>query len=751
MQEQFTIRKTLRKIAAVGTSVAMLGMTLTGALAQTYTLSDYPRPFTTNTVVVVGSAADEADSTAAADITFSLAGSPTTTATAAATTPAAGKLEFESDQLEDIPLNRSLIDATDGFRANLTDSHLKGFKDASIRIDIGDVDDDYNYHEEVRLTANARVETGLTYNDNRDEDWKDRIFFPMKANSVGYFFVFDENLKAGNYIANATQTDPINIPFLGKNLELIGIARDADSVTINVGQEYRLNANDCVQTTGLEGAVTVCLKGTSSTKAEVDIGGQVEVISEDSSKTKKGVEVRVEDIFDEEGTSLDSATLFVGADARKTYNDGNEFIGEDEDDPIWVWDLASLDTQAPRIGVLLDLNIDDVSEDDNPLVKHPLYEGEYLCLPWNYACVIHEGPNQKDDEFGDYQIEATTRDLYQNSTDLNPVTAARVLAFKAQGQSNSGFVAGGTDTDTIYLQANGTYNGNAGSGYVLYRKEQDGSKALRFASLDVPVTNDSITAFNIDYKSSTIPVSIRAAPNATNTGQIWIDISELGTLGGFSNLTLFVRQTNANAIEYFGHTDGDTSVVYDVSWNRTGALGAIDISSYAENTRLAGGMIVVDPDSTSASDKLKLRVPPDVADFKVNVRVAQPKGLSKPAGTVFKGSITGVVSKKDTDVLANLSDWNVISVGGPAINEVTAKLKQLSFPTYGTASGISPGEAVIELMKNGNNWALIVAGYDKENTRAAGMVLKNYKDNADKLKGTSVVVKGIESGGITIR
>jgi len=43
-----------------------------------------------------------------------------------------------------------------------------------------------------------------------------------------------------------------------------------------------------------------------------------------------------------------------------------------------------------------------------------------------------------------------------------------------------------------------------------------------------------------------------------------------------------------------------------------------------------------------------------------------------------------------------------------------------------------------------------VAGYDKENTRAAGIVLKNYKDNADKLKGTSVVVKGIESGGITV-
>ncbi|MFA4886680.1 MAG: hypothetical protein WC595_00565 [Candidatus Nanoarchaeia archaeon] len=78
------------------------------------------------------------------------------------------------------------------------------------------------------------------------------------------------------------------------------------------GMEYRFNTGDCVRVRSEEDrGVNVCLKGTSQTKAEVDIGGSVEVISQDSSKVRNGVEVYVKDVFDEEGTELDSATLRI--------------------------------------------------------------------------------------------------------------------------------------------------------------------------------------------------------------------------------------------------------------------------------------------------------------------------------------------------------------------------------------------------------------------------------------------------------
>ena len=761
MQEQFAFRKTLRKVAAVGTSVAMLGMTLTGALAQDHTLADYPSPFTANTVVVVGSAADPADNTAAADITFGLgaaSGSASSSSSAQDMSMPQAPLQWNTGREENLPLNRSLIDGTDGFRANLTDSSIEGLKRSSIHINIGDVDDDYNFHEEFRLTSNARVETGLTYDGDRSEDWKERVFVPMGTSSLGYYYVFDESLRTGNYIANATQTDPIDINFLGKNLELIGIANDADSVTLNVGEKFRLNAGDCVQAIGSEGSVKVCLRGTSTgNKAEIDIGGDVEVISQDTSRTRKGVEVRVEDVFNEDGTSLDSATLFVGKDARKTYNDAQEFIGENKDDPIWVWDLAGLTGASPTLGILLNLNIDNPSETDNPLVRHPLYEGEYMCLPWNYACIIFEKVEQKDDDFATYTLSDTRGDLYFSTADSDAghvnVSNAAYEVWKANGQNNHGFVAGGVDTDTIGISTNNGTDSTGSQGLRLFRKAQDSSKMIQFYN-GTGTANDFENMFQIDYKSSNLHVNLVNYSSFGVAGTL-AQIQRF-TLGvpdaiGVANLTMFLRESANGEITYFGHSDGDTTQGNDLTYNTT--RRSFDISGWKENTRMANGIIIEDPDADASSDKVVIRVPTDVSDYKIDIRAAQPKGIGAPTSTLLRGAaapITGVASKVDTEVLDGLQTWNVISVGGPAINEVSAKLKGLTFPAYGAASGINPGEAVIELMKNGNNWALIAAGYDKENTRAAGLVLRHHGDYADKLKGTSVVVKGVEATGITV-
>ena len=50
MQESFTIRakKAVRKIAAIGTGLGMVGATMMSAVALDYTLGDYPKPFIMN-------------------------------------------------------------------------------------------------------------------------------------------------------------------------------------------------------------------------------------------------------------------------------------------------------------------------------------------------------------------------------------------------------------------------------------------------------------------------------------------------------------------------------------------------------------------------------------------------------------------------------------------------------------------------------------------------------------------------------
>src|SRR3989344_522205 len=71
MQEKF-IRKTMKRIAAIGTGVAMVGATLTGAMAVD--LADYPQPFVVDgayddsNAFVVGDEADAADTLGVLDI-----------------------------------------------------------------------------------------------------------------------------------------------------------------------------------------------------------------------------------------------------------------------------------------------------------------------------------------------------------------------------------------------------------------------------------------------------------------------------------------------------------------------------------------------------------------------------------------------------------------------------------------------------------------------------------------------------------
>ena len=77
-------------------------------------------------------------------------------------------------------------------------------------------------------------------------------------------------------------------------------------------------------------------------------------------------------------------------------------------------------------------------------------------------------------------------------------------------------------------------------------------------------------------------------------------------------------------------------------------------------------------------------------------------------------------------------------VGGPAVNRLTAQAMGLTYPTGGADSGIPEGAALIRLVENafgGSNSALVVAGWDAEDTRAAASVLQNYRSYANQLNG----------------
>ncbi|MEM7817310.1 MAG: S-layer protein [Candidatus Aenigmatarchaeota archaeon] len=129
--------------------------------------------------------------------------------------------------------------------------------------------------------------------------------------------------------------------------------------------------------------------------------------------------------------------------------------------------------------------------------------------------------------------------------------------------------------------------------------------------------------------------------------------------------------------------------------------------------------------------------------------------LLKPGATVVSGGagqvtyttqtvapIKTMVGKLDTELsAADKAAKNVISVGGPCVNRVTAELLGKAYPACGEASGITPGTALIKLVENafgGNKVALVVAGWEAEDTREATSALQNFETAG--LTGTEKVM-----------
>jgi hypothetical protein len=95
---------------------------------------------------------------------------------------------------------------------------------------------------------------------------------------------------------------------------------------------------------------------------------------------------------------------------------------------------------------------------------------------------------------------------------------------------------------------------------------------------------------------------------------------------------------------------------------------------------------------------------------------------------------------------------NVISVGGSCINEVTAEIMGLTYPACGSDSGLSEDEGIVKLYESGDKVAIVVAGWEAEDTTRATRVLADFKtyQDAGQLVGTEVKVTGTSATEFTV-
>ena len=759
MQKEFVLKakSAVKRVAAISAGAALTGASIFGAVAAA-DLGDYPTPFVSADgqlvgLVVVGADAAAADIVGAGDIisTLTQAAVSETDASTTTTTVSGGKSK-------DVNLGAA-ISADLG--TQLDDDDVSGLQDTTVEFNSNTL----NIHDVITLGGSAPiVHTSLSA---PDDDYTSGVYIEATRRSIGYYYIIEEAVN----LSPATEDVPLEIEFLGKTLKVTSIT-DADTLVAQVGVEYYMNIGESIDVAGK----TVTLNDVSSTSVVVDVDGVTAVVGS-SSKTVNGIKVEGQSFFSSDSRADRAATILVGSDTSKSYDDGDPYIGEPSSGYDWEWSLGRLTTTTlsgdttegsggPTIGVLNYFVTDDFSDG-------PIGVGESYNLPNDFVSITFDSLTV--DSYVDVTIDRDTALDTDSATtapgggndDGNKGTSETALALVATGSDafdlqphgggtrwnstladgSSGAITANTSTDKIWLvmgnNSRPTTVAHGADNVHIYYEDGDNKVAyagnVSFGFTDAASGKQSNIAF-IDYKDT------------SGVGDIEIAINSSG--GNFTaqpELILVFQDENSNSggsdiISNWSITVGTSS-----TFNRLGATassadaaelsyGATNIGTKDEDHRTHYGIIIYDPKGNGGSDRVKMSIPGDVLEATM---IVSGSGTSVSRSTTTTvNSVAGVsVIKLDTEVTDPASK-NVVLVGGPAVNRLTAQALGLSYPTYGADSTIPEGKGLIQMVDNafsGTNSALVVAGWDADDTRNAAAVLKDYASHGTDFAGQSAV------------
>jgi len=777
-------RTAVKRIAAVTATSVMMGATMFGAVAAA-DLSDYPAPFVKDGkwvgLIVVGANAAPADVIGATDIAATLAQQATTAAGGGTTTVAGG-------QSKDIVLGDPIgLSGSGGFDQEMDHGDVSSLKDDTITFQSAS----YDYREMLVWHNNTggivnpgpQVVTSLTSVGGVEDDYKDGIYLEAEKGTIGYYYVFDSTI---NVSTPTLAADPLAINFLGRKIKITSIDTSGTKFTARVGQEVFLNVGDTVTIEGKKITLKNVGSAATNTPVIVDVDGTVETVT--GTETVNGIEISVSDTFYSDNLNERSGTLIVGKDAVETYNDNDKFIVQcgtaykraecKKENPDWVWDVDDLygvnaagntrtDSLEPSagttIGVINDFTVNDFS--DNP----PAAGGKYD-LPLGGYEVRYDSLTVSDTDYMTMTVSyQSTEDLSASIAGLTAVPAILIESSEAEAISAyDGSNYKTTNKVWIYTNtslASGTALNTRNQTLVFYRNPTDGKVTLARNVTNNGAISDYPIIGRVNYgetKSGNVYFALRGDMTAANALNLTLRVSDDQgyiataptssessgggriTSNGKDDINIWLGHAAAGAFNHLGATLNSEEGL-EVAYNGSFAyLGTKD-----ENHRTRYGIVIVDPKSNGASDRVKLKIPKD--QVKAKVTVAGPETtVTTSGGAVAVQSVAGVpIAKLDSEV-TDKTAYNLILVGGPCANDLAREVTGTTAATCTT--GFTAGKATIKLFENafsGTKSALLVAGYNAADTRNAATVLKDYKSYADKLKGKEVEVAS-SAGVITV-
>jgi hypothetical protein len=717
-------------------------------------LGDYPSfLFEANNLdayVVVGSAAAPGDVVGAVDLAARLAGESYEEVSSGGTS-----VVVSGGKSEDIPLGMAIT--TSGYLDQvMDDDDLAGLLDSAVNFQ----SDNYNYQEIVVFGSSRPIPmTSLT---SSDDDYGSDVYVEVGTSDIAYYWVFDETIN----VSTATTSQPLQMAFLGKTLKITSVT-DADTFTAYVGDTYSMNIGDSVTVEGK----TVTLENVGSTgSVRINIDGTLYTVS--GTETQGGIEITVDDYFYADALAERGATLIMGTQSSETYNSGDKYKKDDnvcnndpEDTDCWEWHVGGLLTNAattvgtsgpsagPYIGIRSAFVINDDS--DNPITVGGCYQ-----LPNDYAELCFDSLTVSEDDYTtltiEYDGDADLSQAVSGNTDQDTIHVYTAAEEGLQLESTS-IVGLSADTRTreFWLEVNET---DADFVNVYYRNSAQ-QKALA-GFLNTTTNNVNVgRVYYGDTKGDNVEFDLSGDASAgANLLNMTLDIlgkTSTDLANNYDDLNIQLKHASAGAFAGLGST-ASTEEADELQWaGGTGTIAWTNIGTKDEDHMTMYGIIVKNPKSHGASDEVVMEVPTEQVFAKMVV-----KG---PTTTVTSGSdgaikqvvpITNAVAKLDTEVSLPVGK-HLVLVGGPGVNRLTAQALGLSYPTYGS-SGLLPfaeGEGYIEVVDGvleTGKYAVVVAGWEADDTRDATSVMQQFDSFSTQLDGNMAVkVTSVSASGIT--
>ena len=764
------IKKVAKKIAALTIGATFVGATILGAVAAA-DLGAYPEPFITDHTwagkIVVGANAATKDVMGAMDVAASLQALSyveTDVDTSGVTT-----LDVEGGELiqkgsSDLNYGEEINDIVDSFDEEDFDGLLE---DGILEDDSGDSSgSEYDFTQVINLGDQT-----VTF-ENPDSDLYEIPLFTLDLDGAAQSileFVIDFDDADVSFI---DLDDNEEITMFGKKFTFATGQALGDEVLLYGTEEsvYVENGETVtVESDGDEYDITVLGGNADANTAIVRVSGDSETVEEGDSTTIGGLDLYISNVFITNiGEDDVSVELFVGSDEFTLPAAGGgaatlEVDGQDVDGVTVT--LAGTNAAVTSMTFAIDpTQVENVELDDD---YDWLAIGDVFVDPLFGFEVYFEGvmPELESDSDGFIEFKKSGDDIVMEFSDNSGNTLSLPIFTEDADNDDIDFHEdlATDDTDGSLTISVG---GEILDGEIFFLVEDAAKGDPKTKVYEVKSIDDSDDEVELKELLSGRTVTVGEGDEIQNTGVeiVTIEADDDGfTLDTATQTVIWTKYDARITLPDLSGTTDDTAVLlidedengaytedvpgadYDITIDGDGTNDEIDITILeATLTKVTGE----DDNEYAISDYGTYFVREDDDDDWVKIYVPERDRyfnviVSPGAATVTSGTSGGTTTKEpvaitnigvlDTEV--EVDSGNLLVIGGPCANSIAYELMGNDV----CGEGFTQGKGLIKMWETGDYMALLVAGYEADDTLAAVDVIVNYDDYATEFDGKSEV------------